>query len=385
MGKPIHVLLVEDSPDDAELVKIALRRAGCEADIHRVTTASEYHAALDHDLWDVILSDFSMPGFSGQAALEMLRARGIDLPFIIVSGTVGEEVAVRVMKAGAHDFFPKGNLTRLASAIEREVREACRRRDEIAERRRTAAELQALLGDLRCAVQVRDDFLSIASHELKTPLTSLQLEVQGLQRLLARQTSATNSDVMAPRIDVIARQVSRLTMLVNTILDVTRFASGRISLARESVDLKEVIEQVLALSEVFIRRSGSEVLVDCQSVSGPWDRLRIESLVTNLVLNAVKYGKGRLIEIKVDSNEARACLVVRDHGMGISSADQTRIFEKFERAVPPAHYGGLGLGLWIARQTVVAHGGDIRCESVPGAGSTFTVELPLFQQAGAVS
>jgi signal transduction histidine kinase len=142
------------------------------------------------------------------------------------------------------------------------------------------------------------------------------------------------------------------------------------------VDLKDVVASVLVRSEELIRDSGSEISVRSETVSGSWDRGRIESVATNLILNAVKYGEGKPIEIEVDHPGRRARLVVRDHGIGIPCEDQTRVFGKFERAVSMEHYGGLGLGLWIAQQAILAHGGQIRCESQPGAGSTFTVDLP---------
>jgi signal transduction histidine kinase len=376
----LRVLVVEDSPDDADLVLLELRRAGHDVAAERVATADEYEAALDRQAWDVILSDFSMPGFSGRAALDTLRARSLDIPFIIVSGTLGESVAVEVMKAGAHDFFAKGNLTRLGSAIEREVREAARRRDQIAETRRVGAELERTLSDLRCAVKVRDDFLSIASHELKTPLTSLLLEVQLLQRLLKRGMPQETPD-LETRVHGIARQVTRLTKLTDALLDVSSLTTGKMILSRETVDLREVLDAVLVRSEELIRQSGSTVSVRSESVQGSWDRIRVESVVTNLILNAVKYGEGKPIEIELDGPGERARLVVRDHGIGIPSEEQARIFEKFERAVPLRHYGGFGLGLWIARQVILAHGGQIRCESQLGRGSTFTVDVPRLPDA----
>lgn len=374
--RELRVLLIEDSPDDAALILLELRRSGYSVRSERVQTAAEFVAALEREPWDVVLSDHSVPGWSGAAALELLQARNIDIPFIVVSGTPGEDVAVQFMKAGAHDFFPKGNLRRLPSAITREVREAGRRREELVERARAAAELEVLLCDLRSAVRVRDDFLSIASHELKTPLTSLQLEVQLLQRLLVRDGAASVAAKLDTKLVVIARQITRLTTLVNNLLDVARLAAGQTVLVRERVDLRDVVIDVIARSADVIRPSGSVVNVNAASVTGSWDRARMDSVVTNLLLNAVKYGEGRPVEVTVDAEGSTARIVVTDHGMGIADEAQSRIFEKFERAVPLEHFGGLGLGLWVARQAIVAHGGEIRCESRDGAGSKFTVLLP---------
>ncbi len=382
-GRELRALLVEGSADDAALIQSALRHSGYPVVARRVTSQREYVAALDAESWDLVISDFSLPGFDGRAALEILKARGIDLPFIVVSGPVGEDVAVEMMRAGAHDFFSKGRLSRLGPAVDREVREAARRKAEGSERRRVTTELEQLLCDLRGAVKVRDDFLSIASHELKTPLTALQLEVQLLQRLLARDGPAALASSLEGRLGIVARQVTRLTSLINSLLDVARLSGGQNDLHREVVDLKDVVTDVLTKSAEVIQHSGSEVTTHASHVVGQWDRGRILSLVSNLLLNAVKYGEGRPIEVDLGLYEGHARLVVKDQGIGIAKSEQCRIFEKFERAVPMENFGGFGVGLWIARQAAVAHGGQIVCQSLPGAGSTFTVDLPLSAQGAA--
>ena len=248
-----------------------------------------------------------------------------------------------------------------------------------AELRRAGAELQRTLTDLRSAVKVRDDFISRASHELKTPLTALQLQVQLLQKM-------SRVDVPSPRaietkVSVIAGQVARLAALIDQLLAASCTAGAPMTLSRERVDLRDVVGAALVRSVEPIRQSGSKVSVRSESVSGSWDRFRIESAVNNIIMNAVKFGEGKPIEIDVGSSGEHARLVVRDHGIGIPCEALKRVFGKFETAVARDHYGGLGLGLWIAQQAIVAHGGAIRCESQPGAGSAFTVELPQLRQA----
>jgi signal transduction histidine kinase len=372
--RTLRVLQVEDAPDDAELVLIELERAGYKIESRRVATPDEYLEALETEEWDVVLSDFAMPYFSGKAALDILKEQELDIPFIIVSGSLGEEVAVEVMKAGAHDFFAKGNLTRLASAVQREVREAELRHRRLFEQRRAEAERERLLGELQAAVQARDMFLAIASHELKTPLTSLQLHVQGLRRndALAKMPF----DKLETKVDRIARQVTRLTTLVNGLFDVLRITSSKMTLAREEVDLSEVVRDVLAHTHDFLQLSESTVAFHGEPVIGFWDRARIETVVSNLLSNAAKFGEHKPIEVSVSGASGCARLVVADHGIGIAPEAQRRIFHKFERAVPVEHYGGFGLGLWIVRQIIEAHGGGIHIDSRLGEGSTFTVELP---------
>lgn len=378
MGRRLHALLVEDSTDDAELLRRDLLRAGFDAQTERVASAAEFGVALDEREWDVVLSDFSMPGFSGKAALEILKSRALDIPFIIVSGTLGEDVAVEVMKAGAHDYFAKGRTVRLGSAIEREVREAERRRERAIERRRSDLEREKLLSDLRTAVQARDDFLSIASHELKTPLTGLQLQVQGLARVASRDPNATVPvAAFESRVLMMSRQLRRLTRLIYSLLDVNRITSGEMVLSIEPLALHELVADAVSTCQDLLEPSKAKVTVDVEPVTGSWDRLRLETIVTNLVSNAMKFGAGEPIDVTLRREASIARLTVADRGIGIPPAERERIFEKFERAVPREHFGGFGLGLWIVRQLVKAHGGTIRVESADGRGSTFTVELPL--------
>jgi signal transduction histidine kinase len=375
---PLRVLFVEDSSDDAALTARQLRHNGFNVDAERVATAEEFSRALDAREWDVVISDFTMPGFSGTRALELLQARGLDIPFIIVSGSVGEDVAVEVMKAGAHDYFAKGRTVRLASAITREVREAKLRRDRIAERRKTEIERDKLLADLQTAVQARDDFLSIASHELKTPLTGLQLQIQGLARAVARNADATvSAKAFESKVKTMSRQLHRLNTLINNLLDVTRITAGDMVLSRENIALDELVAEVVDACKELHESDGPPVNVDAQPVVGFWDRLRVETIVMNLVSNALKFGGQKPVELNVRAEGPVAKLSVADRGVGIPLEAQSRIFEKFECAVPRKHYGGFGLGLWIARQLVDAHGGTIQVDSALGRGSIFTVELPL--------
>jgi signal transduction histidine kinase len=234
-------------------------------------------------------------------------------------------------------------------------------------------------------LRLRDEFLSDASHELKTPLTALQLEVQGLvRRVRLSGANPIPADFIRSRLDSADAQTERLARLINQLLDVTRLTAGRLQLDLEDVDLGEVARTVADQSREPLERGGCVLsLAAEQPVAGRWDRLRLEQLVTNLLANAIKYGAGHPIEMVVsstapaDRHAQHARLIVRDHGIGIAPADQERIFERFERAAPEREFGGLGLGLWICGQIARALGGTIAVESQPGAGSTFTVTLPL--------
>lgn len=222
------------------------------------------------------------------------------------------------------------------------------------------------------AVRVRDEFLSIASHELKTPLTSLALQSDSLRASAGRG----DAEALVRKSEVIRRSVDRLTRLVASLLDLSRINAGRLELELEPVDLAEVARDVVARFEEEAARAACPLSLEApEPVVGRWDRVRLDQVLTNLLGNAVKYGPGRPVEVRVLADGDRALLSVRDHGIGISAADQRRIFERFERAVSRRHYGGFGLGLWIVREIVEVLGGTVRVESAPGAGSTFTVAL----------
>lgn len=229
------------------------------------------------------------------------------------------------------------------------------------------------------AIKLRDDFLSIAGHELRTPLAALQLQVQSLTRLVERNGER---ELVLGRLRKMEHHVARLDALVSELLNVTRIASGRLELHREPVDLVALVASVVERFAPQVAATHSPIAIEApKSVRGLWDAMRVDQVITNLLGNALKYGAGKPIEVGVFSTDGRARLVVRDHGIGIPLEQQGRIFERFQRAVSDRHYGGLGLGLWIARQVVEAHGGTVAFESKPGEGSTFVVELPCREPA----
>jgi signal transduction histidine kinase len=227
--------------------------------------------------------------------------------------------------------------------------------------------------ELAAAVQARDEFISMASHELRTPLTALSLAVHRLTRLSGQPADATAARTLGS----ITRQVSRLNILVNNLLDVSRLRSGRLHLELEQVDLASVVREVVSRFDEELARAGSTLtLRDDVAVAGRWDRLRLEQVVTNLLSNALKYGCGRTIEVAIARDGDAALLEVSDQGIGIAADDQHRVFEIFERGGPRDVAAGFGVGLWIVREIVAALDGAVRLESAPGAGTRFTVSLP---------
>ncbi len=231
--------------------------------------------------------------------------------------------------------------------------------------------------EAREAIRARDEFLSVASHELRTPLAALVLQLATLQKLFRSDEASESNTRVLGKIDKAVKSTRRLTTLVDGLLDVSRIATGRLALQTEVCDLALVAEDIVGRTADAARRAGCELEVHVDGpLPGVWDRLRLEQILENLLSNAIKYGAGKPVELCIRKTPAMATITVRDHGMGIPAADLERIFGQFERAVPTRNYGGLGLGLYITRQIVEAHGGTIHAQSEPGAGALFVVELP---------
>jgi PAS domain S-box-containing protein len=238
--------------------------------------------------------------------------------------------------------------------------------------------LEALAQELREAVQLRDNFLSVASHELKTPLTPMLIRLHTLVRALEAHPESSLSKQVRVYTETAGRQIHKLITLINDLLDVSRIAAGRFRVEQEQLDLVAVVQEVAGRFEVEANRAGAPMTLELPATLPMHsDAMRLEQVVTNLVDNAIKYGAGRPIEVRLQGEEGRAVLSVRDQGIGIPPEYQLRIFERFERAVSERHYGGLGLGLYITRTIVEALGGTIAVFSVPDQGATFTVSLPI--------
>jgi len=252
---------------------------------------------------------------------------------------------------------------------------------DITERKRAEEERERLYREAQEAILARDEFLSIASHELKTPLTGLQLQLQMLLRTAHKGgLSKITVERLLSKLELADQQTERLARLINDLLDVARIRKGQIDMRLEEIDLVEVVRDVVARSEEQIALSGCELQLQAEHpVVACWDRSRLEQVITNLLSNALKYGPGKPVEIRITADATTALLVVVDQGIGIAPDHLERIFVRFERAVSADHYGGLGLGLYIVRQIVEAMGGTIRVASELGAGATFTVALPCTQ------
>jgi signal transduction histidine kinase len=227
------------------------------------------------------------------------------------------------------------------------------------------------------AIRLRDDFLSIASHELKTPLTALQLQLRSI-----RTQVGDGGGRLADTANRAMRVGERLANLIEALLDVSRIATGRLKLSFEPFDLVAVVREVIERLRESAVEAGCAISLDGRGpIEGRWDRLRIEQVLTNLLSNAFKYAARRPIVVSVARAGDEAVLEVRDEGPGIAEEQMPRLFERFERADSTRNYGGMGLGLYVAREIAQAHGGTIAANNLPGGGASFTVRLPLDSQA----
>lgn len=481
MGKLLRVLIVEDSEDDAALLLWDLRRGGYAPAARRVETADTMKKALQEEKWDLVISisDHALPNFSAPAALAVLKETRLDLPFIIVSGNTGEEAAVAAMQVGAHDYVTKNSPTRLLSTIERELKEAARRRelrraekawatinssqDGIAmtdpnhillytnqafseifgienineyvgnpvEKIQEAMslklarpeayrefmirqwetdservlELDHLDGrifllytgpvkdergesigrwiNLRNVTrekevdQMKSESVSLASHDLRTPLTSL---IGFTELMLSRELPEEKRRIFT---ETIHREAHRLAGVIDHFLDLQKIESGRIAYRKDPVDLPVIISRV---KEVFSGGLSKHTFrIDLppglRPVRGDPDRL--QQVLSNLVSNAIKFspGGGEIL-ISASRTDGEVVISVQDQGLGVPAEARDRLFTKFYRIDSPdrREIRGTGLGLAICRQIIEAHGGRIWVESEAGKGSTFSFSVPLDSQ-----
>jgi signal transduction histidine kinase len=236
---------------------------------------------------------------------------------------------------------------------------------------------------MKAALRSRDEFLSVVAHELRTPITTLLLRLD----LISRPSTTSDREAgVHSSLEILRRQTMNLAGLVDRLLDLSRLDAEQRRLEPERLELAAFLKEVASRFQPEMERAGSALELDfAGSGDGFWDRIALDQALTNLLSNAIKFGGGKPISIETTGDADSVRITVRDRGIGIADSDQARIFGRFERAVDHRHYGGLGLGLWIARRIVAAMGGDVTVESAVGRGSAFTIHLPRGREHAAVA
>jgi two-component system NtrC family sensor kinase len=359
----LRVLFVEDNPLDAELVELALMGSGYVPHSKRVQTAREMQAALDSAEWDLILSDYNMPRFTGLEALKLLQDTEKDIPFILISGSAGEDAAVEAMRAGAQDFFTKGSLGLLIPAIQRELREAGRRATARAQREQLHQnEKLAALGTLLAGI----------AHELNNPLSVIMHQSTLLQGEL-------HDDPRQDRANSILRAVTTCARIVRNFLALARQETPR----RVPVSVNDLVRAVIDFVAYGLKIDGVTVDLDLTEpmpeIAG--DPQQLERVVLNLVSNAQYAVRPRpaprllTVRTSVDPDSGRVLLSIADNGSGIPPEIRSRIFEPFFTTKPTGQ--GTGLGLSLCHGIIASHGGTITVDSEIGSGTTFVIALPI--------
>jgi signal transduction histidine kinase len=383
VSKPLRALIVEDNERDAALLVRELRRGGYDLSFEQVETPDAMSALLDNQTWDVVLSDYSMPRFSAPAALALVRGRNLDLPFIIISGTVGEETAVASLRAGAHDFLVKGSLARLLPAIERELGEAALRMEK------RKIQEQLLISERMASVGL---LAASVAHEINNPLAIL---VSNLE-LVSQQLNEITAD--KPRDGSPESPTSRLVDLGIPLRDAQEAAERVRLIARDlkvlsrsgdtesrgPVDIRSVLESAIRMASNEIRHRArlTREYADVTPVNG--NESRLGQVFLNLIVNAahaIPEGHAETNEIKFVirmESPSRVAVEIHDTGEGISADALPHIFDSF--FTTRGATTGTGLGLAICRRIIAEHDGEISVQSRVGGGTVFRTFLPAVNQ-----
>ncbi len=388
MSKALRALIVEDSEQDAALLVRELRRGGYDLSFERVETADTMHAALDKNSWDVVLSDYSMPRFSAPAALALVRGRDFDLPFIIISGTIGEETAVASLRAGAHDFLVKGSLARLLPAIEREMGEAALRREK------KKMQEQLLISDRMASVGL---LAAGVAHEINNPLailvSNLELASQQVDEISADKLRDGSSDFPAARLADLAaalRDAQEAAERVRLIVrDLKVLSQSGDAVSRGPVDIRGVLESAIRMASNEIRHRArlAKDYADVPPVYG--NESRLGQVFLNLIVNAahaIPEGHAETNEIKFvvrNDSSGRVAIEIHDTGAGIPADALPHIFDSF--FTTKGATSGTGLGLAICRRIIAEHDGEISVQSQVGVGTVFRTLLPAATQEATVT
>jgi signal transduction histidine kinase len=384
------LLIVDDLPENLRALNALLSDE--ERAVYQAASGEEALALLlEHDFALAIL-DVQMPGMDGFELAELMRGteRTRRIPIVFVSAA-GRELnyAFKGYEAGAVDFLYKPldsdmvkSKVSVFVALHRQRQESQRQVEALERARReqeaTLQQLGAAQEELQHALRMRDEFMSLVAHELRTPLNTLFLETQ-LRKLQIDKglREAFDPEVWKKMVARDDRQIQAMIRLIDDMLDVSRIRSGQLSIRPGRTDLAELLRRVVADLSRQAAEAGCAITLQAEApANGWWDEFRIEQVIVNLLTNALRYGGGKPVEVTLEVEDGAVRISVRDSGEGIAEAQQTKIFEPFERGVDNGVAAGLGLGLYISRQLAQAHQGELTVASKLGEGSVFTLTLP---------
>jgi signal transduction histidine kinase len=366
--RELKILMLEDLQDDVGLIERALRKEGMLFIGRRVDCQEEFSESLETFQPDVILSDHALPQFNSLEALKICRKQTVNVPFILVTGTVSEEFAVSCLKQGADDYVLKSNMVRLPSAIQN----ALRQRQQEMKRKKAESTLRKQNEELIKINKELDSFVYSVSHNLRAPLMS----VLGLINLV--QLESRNGDPgMNGYFEMMQHSIHKLDETLKEILDYSRNARSALKIA--DIDIRKLIEDAFDRLKYI---EGSDTISKTIEITGSslfcTDPYRLSVIVNNLVSNAIKYRDlnkaDQNIRVSLNITDTQLEMVLADNGIGIANDQINKVFEMFYRATERSE--GAGLGLYIVRETVDKLGGNISVTSAPGIGTTFFLVLP---------
>lgn len=376
-----HILHLEDNPKDAELIHSLLIQNGMTCTVNQVDNKNDFLAALNQGGFDIIFSDFALPSFNGMEALQFALLKCPQIPFIHISGTIGEDAAIESLKQGATDYVLKDRLQKLIPSVNRALREAKERK----ERKRLE--------------KIKDEFLTVVSHEIRTPLTIIKSAVGNMQDgILGELTDEQNRAV-----EIASNNISRLSKIIDNILDISRYESGKARINPELLDINVFIQKVVNDFHEVAQKKNILLGADQVDNFAPIyvDSTLLAQVMFNLLDNSLRYAKSKILirvvilnhgqileEIKeLKENpafrlpEKYVQISVIDDGPGIQCVKVADVFNKFlqvNRAKGGAGYQGTGLGLAICKEIVELHHGKIWVESDHDEGVRFHFIIPIY-------
>jgi signal transduction histidine kinase len=364
----VDVLLVDDLQENLVALEALIRRP--DRRIFCARSGEEALSLMIEHSFALAILDVQMPGMNGFELAELMRGaertRGIPIVFVTAAGRE-QGYAFRGYESGAVDFLYKPlDPVAVRSKV-----------DVFVDLYRQREHLLRMQQELERAVRMRDDFMSMVSHELRNPLNTLYLQAQLRRRMAAggKLPDLKAFDLQATRDE---QQIRSMIRLLDDLLDISRARTARLAITPRPMDLAAMARRTVEALAEQARAAGAPLQLkapDALKLEG--DEQRLEQVLTNLVTNALRYGQARPVQVRVGLEDGQAVLAVRDHGPGIAPEDQERIFQQFERADTARDIPGLGLGLFISRQIVGAHGGQLEVSSRPGEGAEFSVRLPV--------